>query len=65
MVEVKREGDFIVFKGITPTYDYDIEIRRIEEDGVGVWIQHLRQKNWFDSRIKHDFRKLFFEIKNG
>ena len=59
MIKVIKDKNYIVFKGVRPTFDYDINIGAIKSEGIDKWVEHLREKNWFNPELEVDFIKIF------
>ncbi|HQI26338.1 MAG TPA: hypothetical protein PLY95_03790, partial [Candidatus Paceibacterota bacterium] len=61
MIEVVKENDFIIFKNVAPAFDYDVALKAVKIEGFENWLEHLRQKNWWDKSLEADFIRLYNE----
>jgi len=61
MIEVVKENDFIIFKKVAPAFDYDVALKAVKIEGLENWLEHLRQKNWWDKSLEADFIRLYNE----
>lgn len=61
MIEVVKENDFIIFKKVAPAFDYDVALKAVKIEGLENWLEHLRQKNWWNKSLEVDFIRLYNE----
>lgn len=48
----KKCFDIFPYKNNSP---YSIELKMVKDDGLDIWIKHLRKKNWWNEWLEKDF----------
>lgn len=63
-VQVYLEDGCVIFK-VTPTFDYDIPFDEIKGQGIDWWLNHLREKVWWNTHLEGRFVNLLEDINHG
>ena len=53
------ETEMQIYNGID-AIPYSIELDRMFPDDQPMWLDHLREKNWFDDELEHAFLVVYY-----